>query len=204
MVYTVLGMFDTVSKVEHLVLDAEAAGFPQERISCMLRFPKTLSQNYALYATIDILLDLYKLTIPSIGTVFIGGPLTASFGLIGATNETITKAATGLVAGGMVGACIGLGMSKSSALSFEKKICGGKILVGIPATEDEIPFIQELFSQHHGKDTVVIKTPTHQYPYLLSSIATNQSSIKHYTSLYMGAKGGKKYMSSHAKKQKNT
>lgn len=201
MIYTVLGIFESLATTEELLLQAQEAGFSLERISVIFYHPDQHSQQHTLSLT--RLLDVDTITLPDHRSPLdIAGPFKASFGLRGATRATINDAATGLVAGGIAGALLGLGVSKHHAKTIDRALVQGKILIGLPATDEQIAFIQQLFSQHRCLQSAVMKTPTQQYPYLLSSLLFEYTKpVDTSAKMYVGAKGGKQSKSQATKKR---
>lgn len=202
MIYTVLGIFDSISRTQQLLLNAQSAGFSLERMSCILHYPETISKKQSVDQTLEPLVKLYKITVPTIGTILIGGPFISSFGLTGATRATMNDAATGLVAGGIAGALIGMGIGQQQAMELEKSLQTGKVLLALPATDEQIPFIKQMFLEQCCTQSIVMKTPTHQYPYLLSSLLFQyEEPANESIPAYVGIKGGKRSKSQATKKR---
>ncbi len=85
--------------------------------------------------------------IPGLGAFFIGGPLATALGLSGAVATTASGAATGVVAGGIIGALTSVfGLTQEEAQVYEGRINEGGILLAVPARtgeEEEVRGIME-------------------------------------------------------------
>jgi hypothetical protein len=73
--------------------------------------------------------------IPVIGAIFVAGPLLAALG-IGA-GAVGAAAATGVIAGGLIGALTNLGLSENVAKEYQDRVFAGDILVAVHAEDSE-------------------------------------------------------------------
>lgn len=97
--------------------------------------------------------------IPVVGPIFAAGPLLTALGLglgAGAVGTTVAAAATGAVAGGLIGALGGLGVSESEAKVYEDRVAAGDILVAVHA-EESFDVAQAL--SDHGASSVEAYSP---------------------------------------------
>ncbi len=67
--------------------------------------------------------------LPGLGSLFAAGPLAAALGFTGAAATTVAGAATGLAAGGLIGALVNLGISDEDAAAYENFIRTGRVIV---------------------------------------------------------------------------
>lgn len=96
--------------------------------------------------------------IPVIGPIFAAGPLLAALGLgAGAVGTTAAAAATGAVAGGLIGALANWGVTESQAQAYQDRVMSGDILVSVHS-ENELSVADVL--SNHGATSVETFTPT--------------------------------------------
>lgn len=86
---------------------------------------------------LGLLAGLTAVTIPGLGALLIGGPVSAALGLTGAAATTVSGAVTGVLAGGLVGALVSLGIPEEEALIYEQRVKQGDILLAVDTTDDE-------------------------------------------------------------------
>ena len=67
--------------------------------------------------------------LPGIGTLIVAGPLAAALGFTGAAATAVAGAATGLAAGGFIGALANMGISDADAQIYQDFIQKGSVLV---------------------------------------------------------------------------
>lgn len=73
--------------------------------------------------------------IPVIGPLFAAGPLAAALGLTGALGTTAAGAATGAIAGGLIGALASMGVGEENAQRYADRVAAGDVLVAVHADE---------------------------------------------------------------------
>jgi uncharacterized membrane protein len=73
--------------------------------------------------------------IPVVGPLFAAGPLAAALGFTGAVGTTVAGAATGAVAGGLIGALVNLGVGEENAQRYADRVNAGNVLVSAYADE---------------------------------------------------------------------
>jgi hypothetical protein len=88
--------------------------------------------------------------LPGLGTLFMAGPIAASFGLTGAAATTAAGAMTGAAAGGIVGALTGLGVSSADAEVYENRVRDGGILIG--AKSSLATGVRNVFAKHNAEE----------------------------------------------------
>ncbi|HEU4677433.1 MAG TPA: hypothetical protein VFS75_01790 [Candidatus Paceibacterota bacterium] len=90
--------------------------------------------------------------IPVIGPIFAAGPLVAALGIgtASAVGTTAVGAATGAVAGGVIGALVNLGAPDVEAKEYENRILAGDVLVAV--TTDEVPPVHTAFTTYGATD----------------------------------------------------
>jgi uncharacterized membrane protein len=89
--------------------------------------------------------------IPVVGPLFAAGPLAAALGLTGAVGTTVAGAATGAVAGGLIGALVNLGVGEENAQRYADRVHAGNVLVSAYAEEDKD--VHTLFVEHGALET---------------------------------------------------
>jgi hypothetical protein len=89
--------------------------------------------------------------IPVVGPLFAAGPLAAALGIGGAAGTTVAGAATGAVAGGLIGALVNLGVSQENAQRYADRVHAGDVLVS--AYADETKDVHQVFVDHHALET---------------------------------------------------
>jgi hypothetical protein len=87
--------------------------------------------------------------LPGVGTLFVAGPIATALGLTGAAATTIAGAATGLAAGGLLGALTSLGITKEDASYYQTVLSSGKYLVIVHSALDSAKRILEA---HHSSN----------------------------------------------------
>lgn len=132
---------------------------------------------------------LASVALPGLGAFFIGGPIAAALGLTGAAAATVSGAATGAVAGGLIGALMGLGLTEDEAREYETRISEGAILVAVPAADEDIAFVQEVFEQNDASDVKTIHQSDEVYK-VPEANGNYTAHERHYAHAYAGAKGG--------------
>ncbi len=86
--------------------------------------------------------------VPGIGVV-VGGPLAALLG--------VTGGAAGLLAGGVVGALVDLGIPAETAKLYEEGIKKGQVLVGVTAPEERLGEARSIPNKHNVQDIRLIE-----------------------------------------------
>jgi hypothetical protein len=79
--------------------------------------------------------------LPGLGTLIVAGPLAAALGFTGIAATAVAGAATGVVAGGFIGALVNLGVDKQDVQLYEDHVRRGGVLViarGTPASTEDI------------------------------------------------------------------
>ncbi len=87
--------------------------------------------------------------LPGLGSLFVAGPLATMLGLTGAVATTAAGAATGAVAGGLLGALSQFGVSAADAALYEDYVQKGNVLV-IARTESTAT--REVFERTNALD----------------------------------------------------
>ncbi|MBP7966856.1 low temperature-induced protein [Candidatus Woesebacteria bacterium] len=99
----------------------------------------------AIGALAGLLIGIGAIAIPGIGGLLIGGPLAATLGLTGAAATTASGAVTGALAGGLLGALTGLGIPAEEAKVYEDEIRGGGVLLVVPARENRVDEVIDIY-----------------------------------------------------------
>lgn len=87
---------------------------------------------------------------PALAGLFIGGPIAALLGLTGVAATAVSGAVTGAAAGGLVGALTGLGVSQEQAETYEKVVEEGGVLLGVPASFEQIDDARAILERNGG------------------------------------------------------
>lgn len=104
----------------------------------------------AIGALTGLLIGIGAITIPGIGGLLIGGPLAAALGLTGAAATTASGAVTGALAGGLVGGLTGLGIPAEEAKVYEDEIRGGGVLLVVPARDNRVDEVREVYEDYEA------------------------------------------------------
>jgi len=139
---TTVGAFKDRSAAEEAIISLRDAGVSDSDISCLytdtdgtMRDEQTgekIGTGAAKGATVGAAvgaiagLAVANGILPGLGTLFVAGPLAAALGFTGATAA---GAATGLAAGGIIGALTNIGVDKEDAVYFQKMLNKGSYLV---------------------------------------------------------------------------
>jgi uncharacterized membrane protein len=145
MARTVVGLFEDSKAAGDVVGDLKNKGYTKE-ISVLAHNEKVggektneVKQDVSAGATAGatvgaiagvvaaFMTGITSLVVPGIG-LLVGGPLMAALG--------VTGGAIGMLAGGIVGALVDLGMNEATARIYEQKINEGQVLVGV-TTDNE-------------------------------------------------------------------
>lgn len=89
-----------------------------------------------------------------LGPVVVSGPLAAALGLTGAVGATVSAAAVGAAAGGLLGALMSLGVGEPEARKFEERVKAGDVLVHVQA-DDEDTVVDKL-REHNAEEITII------------------------------------------------
>lgn len=168
MARTVLGLFQDRDEVQKAIDQLESKGFNSKDISILMRDQKEAKElgndtganvaggaasGAATGLVIGGIAGLLAGTIlPGIGAILVGGPIATALGLGGAAATTVSGAATGLVAGGIIGALMGWGLTKDEAEHYETRIKEGAILLAVPAAENEVSYVTQIFDDNSATD----------------------------------------------------
>ena len=149
----VFGLFLNRDKADLAISEATSLGYKSDEISIIIKEgliqsipPKeqNLAEGAASGAATGgiigglagLLIGLGAITIPGIGVLLIGGPISAVLGLTGTTATTVTGAVTGALTGGLVGSLVNLGVPAEEATIIEEKIKEGAIMVATAAKDE--------------------------------------------------------------------
>jgi hypothetical protein len=205
MAKTIIGIFYDRADVEEAMGKFESEGLNPKDISIIMKDTSTAedigdntganvasgaASGIATGAVIGGLAGLLAATIvPGLGGFLIGGPVGAALGLTGAAATTVSGAATGAVAGGLIGALMGIGLRREEAEYYEGRVREGAILLAVPALDDQLGWVRDVFDACNAADVKVITQPR-------EDIAEGPRFARHHyddtrTYATMGAKGGR-------------
>ncbi|MCL5784687.1 MAG: general stress protein [Patescibacteria group bacterium] len=176
MASVVLGVFSNRTDAEDAISELEAERYNPKDISIMMRdtseagrvaedtgagevMSSTLG-GAAAGAVIGGLAGLVAaFAIPGLGTIFIGGPIATALGLTGAAATTASGVATGILAGGIIGALTSaFGLSREDARMYEDRIKEGGILIAVPTREGHEKEVKNIMSGFDADNIKVIES----------------------------------------------
>jgi uncharacterized membrane protein len=142
---TTVGTFADRASAEEAISLLRKAGVQDSEISCVYsdssgavkdtQTGDTVGGSAAKGATVGAVvggiagLVVANGILPGIGTLFVAGPLAAALGFTGGAATAVAGAATGLAAGGLLGALTHLGIPDSDAALYETRLHEGSYLV---------------------------------------------------------------------------
>ncbi len=155
---TVVGLFDHFADAQMVVQNLVDGGFRREDISLaanqtatgytgdgsdlnngQLTAGEAAGQDAGVGAgvggVVGLLVGLGALAIPGIGPILAAGPLAAALGVT-VVGSTLTGAAIGAVAGGIIGALTHLGVPKDQAEYYAEGVRRGGTLVTVTASDE--------------------------------------------------------------------
>ncbi|OGJ03544.1 hypothetical protein A3G06_01745 [Candidatus Nomurabacteria bacterium RIFCSPLOWO2_12_FULL_46_14] len=148
---TTVGVFSTHQEAEDAINELRAFGVPESNLSYLyvdvdgrIRDDiggKKVGSGAATGATTGAVigaiagLAVANGVLPGLGTFFVAGPLAAALGLTGAVATTAAGAATGLAAGGIIGALSKIGIDSTDAALYQSLVERGDVFV-VAKTED--------------------------------------------------------------------
>lgn len=104
-----------------------------------------------------ILIGLGALTIPGVGVLLIGGPISSALGLTGVAATAVSAATTGVLAGGLVGSLIALGIPSDVAKVYERSIAEGAVLLAVPVNNNKrLSLVRSIFRDYNAVQTRII------------------------------------------------
>jgi hypothetical protein len=155
---TTIGVFGSMSAAENALRVLDESGFPLENVSIVGQNLESEKQVHGFITIGDvakggagtgawmgglfgILIGAAFVWVPGFGPLMIAGPLAAA--LLGGVEGVVAGAA----GGGALGALVGWGVSKQHILKYEEYIKGGKYLVVINGSQEEIEKAKGILSK---------------------------------------------------------
>ncbi len=151
---TTSGVFQNKFKAEVAINELRGMGVPDSEISCIYtgkdgdmkdsQTDEKVGSGAVAGATTGAVIGtvaglvVANGILPGLGTLFVAGPLAATLGFTGAAATTVAGAATGVAAGGLIGALSQLGVAKADAELYEKHIGRGEALVICRSDDAEV------------------------------------------------------------------
>lgn len=142
---TTIGVFEKHSQARQAIDELRAFGVPAADISYLYtnaegdvtdaHSGEKVGDGLATGATTGAVLGaiaglaVANGVLPGLGTLIVAGPLAAVLGFTGAAATTVAGAATGLAAGGFIGALAGMGITSEDAAIYQDFIRSGNVLV---------------------------------------------------------------------------
>lgn len=146
---SIVGIYNSMAAAEEAVNRLNAHQFPLEQVSIVAQNLQSEKQVHG-YITIGdvaaggatsgawmgglfgLLIGAAFIWVPGFGPLVVAGPLTAV--LLGGLEGALVGAA----GGGLLGALVGWGVSKKHILKYEEHVRGGKYLLLVHGTPDEV------------------------------------------------------------------
>lgn len=144
---TTFAIFRTQESAENAINELSEIGISSKDISIVVKDKVTaahmakdvvssIGTERILVGITSILAGIGAIVIPGLGGILMAGPCAVAL--------------TDLLAGGLIGGLIGLGLPHEDAILYEKDLKVGGILLGIPSSAiSEIP-IKEILQKHHA------------------------------------------------------
>ena len=146
---SVVGVYDVLSKAEDAIRSLDRSRFPIKQVSIVA---KDLESERDVHGYVNagdiakgsagtaawlgglfgILFGVAFLWVPGFGPLFVAGPLSAA--LLGGVEGALVGAA----GGGLLGALFGWGVSRQHILKYEERVKGGKYLVIVHGSPDQV------------------------------------------------------------------
>lgn len=170
----IVGIFDSITAADNSVNDLEAMGYKSKDITVITRedvvsgeisiendtskgIEKGTKRGGIAGGVLGMLFGLGALTIPSIGSLFITGPVAILLGVTGVVGSTASGALTGALAGGLVSALKEIGIDEIRARRYEDAIKGGSILLGVSPREGDDPEVENVLGRYGADDITVFE-----------------------------------------------
>jgi hypothetical protein len=149
-----VGVFETRAAAERAITDLKAAGYRDDQIGMVAKdtsgkVTRTGGDNSGegaaigavagAAATAGVGAAIMTGAIPVIGPVLALGPLAI----------TLLNLAGGAVAGGLIGALVGMGIPEEDARYYEGEVAAGRYVVTVDDTRGTV---RDVFTQHGGWD----------------------------------------------------
>jgi hypothetical protein len=146
---SVVGVYDDLYKAEVAVRMLDRSGFPIKQVSIVAKNLESEREVHGYVTAGDVakggagtgawlggffglLFGAAFLWIPGFGPLFVAGPLSAA--LLGGVEGALAGAA----GGGLLGALFGWGVSRQHILKYEEHVKGGKHLVIVHGSPDQV------------------------------------------------------------------
>jgi hypothetical protein len=172
MAQMLMGAFESTEHADRALNELEECGYMPEEISVISSTNKYEREGYdaggnvaksagAGAATGGIIGGLAGLmagvgVMPALAGLFIGGPIAAALGLVGAAATTASGAVTGAAAGGLIGALTGMGLSKETAASYDRIVTNGGVVIGLSGHNEITAESRAILEKHGARDINVI------------------------------------------------
>ncbi len=152
---SVVGVYDVASKAEDAVHALDRAGTPIRQVSIIAQNMQSEKEIHGYIGSGDIaktgaetgawvggifglLIGAAFIWVPGFGPLIVAGPFAAA--LLGG----IEGAVAGATGGGVLGALVGWGVSKKHVLKYEEHLRGGKYLVVVHGTHEQVENAREI------------------------------------------------------------
>lgn len=152
---SIVGTYNTMPEAEEAVQALDRGGFPIKQVSVVAQSLESEKQVHGFVTAGDvaktsagtgawvgglfgILVGAAFIWVPGFGPLLVAGPLAAA--LLGG----VEGAAVGAGGAGLLGALLGMGVSRQHILKYEEKLKGGKYLVVAHGSTDEVAKAQSI------------------------------------------------------------
>ncbi len=152
-----MGIFTRHGDADKALLRLRKEGIEVKEISVIVRqdivssyrSPKNESEGIltgsVLGGLAGLLIGLTPVILPGIGAVLVVGPLTM-----------LTTTLMGVLAGGLIGTLVEIGVPERSAKIFEKSIKKGGVLLAVTANYKNEKQVRQILDMHDVKDLTII------------------------------------------------
>lgn len=152
-----LALFRTQECAENVINELSRIGIPSKDISIVVKDEVTgacvkegvvssLGPERILVGITSILAGIGALAIPGVGGILMAGPCTVAL--------------TDVLAGGLIGGLLGLGLPNEDALLYGKDLEIGGILLSIPTTAVSEGAVNDILRKHHASQIRIVNRKT--------------------------------------------
>jgi len=155
---SIAGIYNTMSAAEDALAQLDKRQFPLEKVSILAQNLESEKQVHGYVTTGDVAANSAKtgawvgglfgilvgaafIWVPGFGPLLVAGPFAAA--LLGGLEGAVLGAA----GAGLLGALVGWGVSKKHILKYEESLRGGKYLLIIHGTPEEVEQAQAILNQ---------------------------------------------------------
>ena len=158
MARSVVGLFETKESADEAITKLANAGFSPDGISVISKESEgegnsqteNITEGAAKGATLGgvagLIVGVASVVVPGLAPLVIVGPVATALGLTGAAAAGASTAVVGTLAGGLVGAFVGLGIPKEEAEMYESRIKEGYYMLTVEVDGGNESEVKEIFN----------------------------------------------------------